>query len=121
MDNTYDLLPNTPEWDDLIGTKEIPETHEYIKDNLEFDYHCECYLNINDQIRHLELQKKSHHERILQMSKNMNSCSNSFKASKFKVKGSVDTKTLYDAYEINEEVLDIYRKDGREQWRITKN
>ncbi len=92
--------------------------YEHVKDNLGFDYHCEAYLDINKQISDLEKMKKEHHEKILMLTKDRNSRSNNFKASKFQVKGSVQYDKIPNLIGVN---LDDFRKETREQWRITKN
>ena len=117
---TYDLNPNTPEWEELIGKNPIPETHEQIKDNLHFDYCCSEYIRLCKEIAELEKEKKVHADMVAVLSKGKNSCSQSYKSTKFKVKGSVDTKALYDAHGITEVDLDEFRKETREQWKISK-
>jgi len=98
----------------------VEKDYEHVNDNLSWDYHCSEYLRINQQIAELKKEKEVHTECILAMTRERNSRSEAFKASKFKVKGSVDTKALYESYKIDDEVLERFRKEGREQWRITK-
>lgn len=117
---TYDLNPGTPEYEELMGDKPIPDTHEPIKDNLHYDYCCSEYLRLCKEIAELEKEKKVHSDMVVLLSKGMNSCSQSYKSTKFSVKGSVDTKALYKDYDITDEALDEFRKEGREQWRIAK-
>ena len=117
---TYDLNPGTPEYEELMGNNPIPDTHDPIKDNLHYDYCCSEYIRLCKEIAELEKEKKVHADMVALLSKGKNSCSQSYKSTKFNVRGSVDTKALYKAYDITDEALDEFRKEGREQWKISK-
>jgi putative phage-type endonuclease len=92
--------------------------YDHVQDNLHFDYVCSEYMRINKEIAALEKEKKAHFESIISLSKGRNSKSNSFKATKFTVRGNVDYGSIEALQNVN---LDHYRKESREQWKVSKN
>lgn len=84
---------------------------------LSFNILCDEYKNLTEQESMISERKKEIIECIKHSANGKSACSDLFKATKFKVKGSVQ----YDQIECLKEVnLDDYRKELRDQWKISK-
>lgn len=81
-----------------------------------FDEACKDYINLCSQIADLEKKKKDIHSFIQTICDDSSSQSTLFKATKFKVQGSVDYKSIKELEGVN---LDLYRKEDRYQWKIS--
>jgi putative phage-type endonuclease len=102
--------------------KHIPPTlteKDYkLIDDYEYNELCSFYLDLTEQENMIAKKKKELLEKIKTMSEGKNSCSKLFKATKFRVKGGVDYDSIPQLKDID---LEKYRKNNREQWKISKN
>lgn len=100
----------------MMEEPELTDADYETIENDQFDQCCSEYLRICKEIAALEKKKKEMHTMALTITNNRSSKSESFKATKFKVKGSVDYSSVDALKHVN---LDMYRKEGREQWKIS--
>lgn len=100
----------------MMEEPELTDRDYEIIESDQFDICCSEYLRICKEIAVLEKEKKVMQTLALAITNDRSSKSGSFKATKFKVKGSVDYSSIDILKDVN---LDLYRKESREQWKIS--
>lgn len=122
QDYIDDMIAKEKEWYTkhivMMEDPELTDKDYEVIENDQFDMCCGEYLRLCKEITVLEKQKKEMQTMALTISNNRSCKSGSFKATKFKVKGSIEYSAIPELEMLD---LNLYRKESREQWKITKN
>lgn len=82
-----------------------------------FDELMNQYTKFSEQKKEAEENLEKIKSELILLSDGKNCKTDSFKATKFRVKGSVEYQKIPELQNVN---LELYRKESREQWRFSK-